>query len=157
MFTITYENGSYADFKALSRFHYCSKRPRVVANIIRAVGVGSTGRRELAGVVVISWPVPFCAERNRIFGIGSGGKGGNLRFVNKNIKVISRVIVHPRFRALGIGTELVRRAMRMIDTPYVEAMAHLGRAVPLFEKAGMTRAPSLGEDRPAYFWSRTQK
>jgi hypothetical protein len=62
-----------------------------------------------------------------------------MAFVNRNIRRISRVIIEPRFRSLGLAVRLVRETMPKMDVPIVEALAVMGRVNPFFEKAGMTR------------------
>lgn len=147
--------GGYDDYRRLARFHYRPGRPATLAKVFRAVVRFRTGREELAGVLVLSFPVPCCAERHCAFATGSGGLGANLLFANRELRTISRLIVHPRFRGLSIATQLVRRAIAECPTRYVEARSHLGLAVPLFERAGMTRVPPVAPGRPAYYWAET--
>jgi hypothetical protein len=61
-----------------------------------------------------------------------------LGLINKNIRCISRVIIEPRFRGLGLASRLVRETMPKMDVPIIEAMAVMGLVNPFFEKAGMT-------------------
>jgi GNAT superfamily N-acetyltransferase len=60
-----------------------------------------------------------------------------LGLINKNIRCISRVIIEPRYRGLGLASRLVRETMPEIDVPVIEAMAVMGAVNPFFEKAGM--------------------
>jgi len=62
-----------------------------------------------------------------------------LKLVGKNIRTISRVIIEPRFRSLGLAARLVRETMPIMEVPFIEALAVMGRVNPFFEKAGMTR------------------
>jgi GNAT superfamily N-acetyltransferase len=59
--------------------------------------------------------------------------------LNREFRTISRVIVHPQFRGLGLAVRLVRHALAESETIYVEALAAMGRVHPLFERAGMVR------------------
>lgn len=154
MIRIRIEQGEYADYKRLARFHYRTSRPGTVAGIYRAVVRLRCGREEVAGVVVVSYPVACCAERHRVFDVGRGGLRENLIFANEKLRSISRLVVHPSYRGLGLATRLVRHAMANTPTEFVEARSQLGRAMPVFEKAGMTRAEPVGEGRPAYYWGR---
>jgi hypothetical protein len=61
----------------------------------------------------------------------------SLTLVNKNIRRISRVIIEPRLRGLGLAARLVRETMPLVNVPIVEAMAVMGLANPFFERAGM--------------------
>lgn len=60
------------------------------------------------------------------------------RMLNDELRCISRVVVHPQFRGLGLAVKLVRRVLRDAPTPLVEALAAMGHVHPFFEKAGMT-------------------
>jgi len=61
-----------------------------------------------------------------------------LQLVNKNIRCISRVIIEPRFRGLGLAARLVRETMPQMNVPIIEALAVMSLVNPFFEKAGMT-------------------
>ncbi len=76
-----------------------------------------------------------------------------LAFVNQNIRTISRVIVHPQFRSLGLASRLVRCACTEATTRYVEAFAVMGRVHPFFEKGGMRRQGAIDGrvDGPVYY------
>jgi hypothetical protein len=63
--------------------------------------------------------------------------GTRLSLINKNIRLISRVIIEPRFRGLGLASRLVRETMPVMGVPIIEAMAVMGTVNPFFEKAGM--------------------
>ena len=60
-----------------------------------------------------------------------------MALINKNIRCISRVIIEPRFRGLGLASRLVRQTMPKMNVPIIEAMAVMGLVNPFFEKAGM--------------------
>jgi GNAT superfamily N-acetyltransferase len=110
---------------------------------------GWNGSR-LVGVGVVSFPVPSCGLRRRALGI-EGSRAEELRFVNEHMRTISRVIVHPQFRALGLSSWLVRCICEHCDTRYTEALAVMGRAHPFFEKAGMRRFDPVKEGGAVYF------
>ena len=86
-----------------------------------------------------------------VFNLAGKSYGEQLRFANANLRTISRVIVHPQFRALGLSTQLIRCLCAHCPTRYVEASAMMGRAHPLFERAGMTRVEPQGDDEPIYY------
>jgi GNAT superfamily N-acetyltransferase len=106
--------------------------------IARAGGSIDRARDRLVAVAVLSYPVPSSLGRRAALGI-TGSRADELRFANRQVRTISRVIVHPQFRSLGLATRLVRCICAQCDTRYVEAMAVMGRAHPLFERGGMRR------------------
>jgi ABC-type ATPase with predicted acetyltransferase domain len=147
--------GSARDYATLSAFHYRSCRPATFAGAwavrYASPGVPRDQARPVA-VAVLSWPVPSCFARERFLGrFGKFARSENLRFANRHVRTISRVIVHPQFRSLGLGVTLVRWICRHCNTRYVEALATMGRAHPLFERAGMTRVEPDRPDRPMYY------
>jgi len=60
------------------------------------------------------------------------------QLLNAEIRCISRVVIDPRWRGLGLAVRLVRHAQHTATTPITEARAAMGRVSPFFEIAGMT-------------------
>lgn len=146
------ERGTVGDYRELERFHYARGRPATWAGIWRVVfGVRSTGfslrsseqpegwTPNLAAVGVLSWPTLACAIRERHFGIQHWTRQDKIAFVNANLRTISRIIVHPQFRGIGLASRLVRHLCQACPTRYVEAMSKLACVHPLFERGGMRR------------------
>jgi GNAT superfamily N-acetyltransferase len=156
MLRLIWGRGNYADYQQLKRFHYLDRRPATVAGVVSARAVLNCGREELAGVLVLSYPVPFCRERAAAFGLEGMTLRERLAWANGHVRCISRVIVHPRFRGLSVATGLVREAIAQCGVEFVEAHARLARAMPFFERAGMTRVRRGDTDGPAYFWARAR-
>jgi GNAT superfamily N-acetyltransferase len=149
--------GTIRDYDALASFHYVAPRPATIAGIwVMRYRDGPPGksraRARPVAVGVLSYPVPSSAGREWYLRREDFTRTQNLRFANRHIRTISRVIVHPQFRSLGLSTLLVRTMCQKATTRYVEAFAHMGRAHPLFVRAGMTRIEFANEpDRPVYF------
>ena len=61
--------------------------------------------------------------------------------INQELRIISRVVVAPNWRGLGLASRLVAETMPQIGTPYIEALAAMGEMHPLFVRAGMTAYP----------------
>ena len=101
-------------------------------------------RETLVGVIVYSRSPLGLAARNRATGgryrVGRGAAAG--RLVNAELRIISRVVIAPNWRGLGLARRLVAETMGLVGTPYVEALAAMGRVHPFFEQAGMTAYPS---------------
>ncbi len=134
--------GTAADYQELSRFHYCGGRPGSwvgvwVVRYEERPASQETGR--VVAVGVLSNPPLNVHMRSRYFGWEGPGSHHRWRFINDNIRTISRVVVHPQFRCLGLSTLLVREMCRRCPTRYVESIAVMGRFHPFFERAGMRR------------------
>jgi len=149
---IAVEEGSMRDYALLARFHYRSGPPATVARVYRAVVPSAcvierfqhrfaSARRETVGVLVVSHPHLCCAMRNAALAGRYRGfdRRTAARLVNDEVRTISRVIVDPRCRGLGLAVRLVAHALEHADTVYTEAVAAMGRINPFFEKAGMMR------------------
>jgi len=126
--------GTLTDYKTLSQFHYRDTRPGPFERIFAAKLGGET-----AGVIVYSMPAPSVELRNVATGNYFLGldRRSLITLVNKTIRTISRVVVEPRFRGLGLAVRLVRETMPLMNVPMIEALAVMGHANPFFEKAGM--------------------
>lgn len=161
---VVIREGSIKDYERLAQYHYRGGRPGTVRRVWVAetgegpVGGGSenpglppwavAGARGLVGVVVVSMPVLRCRLRDEV----TGGRYARIRdvreraqVINAEVRCISRVVVDPRWRGLGIAVRLVKNALASAETVYTEAVAAMGAVHPFFEKAGMT-----GYQRPAH-------
>lgn len=75
----------------------------------------------------------------------------NPKRVNRDIICISRVVVLPKYRGVGLGQRLVRKFIEETEYPYVETLAEMAKTNPFFEKAGMTLADDVGGPRDKRF------
>jgi GNAT superfamily N-acetyltransferase len=161
---LSLQRGTVRDYIGLEQFHYLPKRPATWADIWRICymplpGGGRHGRvfpvfpvaPRVVAVGVLSYPVPSNKARERYLHRTGFTRRQNLTFANANLRTISRVVVHPQFRSLGLSTILVKCLCDHCDTRYVEAAAMMARAHPFFEKAGMTRIDPPDPSKPVYF------
>jgi len=97
------------------------------------------------GVIVYARPALSLAARDRATGgrYRSAGLGRTSMAVllNREVRVISRVVLAPNWRGLGLAVRLVAETLPLVGTPYVEALAAMGHVHPFFERAGMTAYP----------------
>ncbi|MEM8875874.1 MAG: hypothetical protein AAGD32_16625 [Planctomycetota bacterium] len=146
-----FADGCLADYKRLAVFHY--KGPTLgVSRVFRKVVYHDehTGPRT-AAIAVACMPTLRQRHREAFFGIGDLSVKQIGGFVNEHLLVISRVILHPQFRGMGLSTLLIRDLIRKCPKRYVEASAVMGRFIPMFERAGMVRLSPLEAPGPAYF------
>lgn len=151
---VVLRHGCAHDYERLKRFHYRGKRPATwagvwVAEYSYAASRDRTGGRVVA-VAVMSYPTIALHVRDEALGLRGMAERARIAFVNQNVRTISRVIVHPQFRSVGLAVALVRCLIEQCETRYVEALAMMGKAHPFFEKAGMRRIDA-GEGRPVYY------
>jgi hypothetical protein len=62
-----------------------------------------------------------------------------LKQLNTKLSTISRVVVHPKYRSIGLGTRLVKDTLTQAGTEYVEMTAVMAKHNPFAENAGMQR------------------
>ena len=123
------EEGSIKDWNGLASFHYRSHRvpaPRKIFCLKR-------GARELCGVIVYSYPASTSFGRRLMMPKMS------MKEMNLKLSSISRVVVHPIYRTVGLGSKLIRDTLSLAGTENVEMSAVMAKYNPFAEKAGMTR------------------
>ena len=136
---IKIEQGTIADYHLLAHLHYRGSKPATHTLVLKATRTVPILGEILAGVLVISMPTLNGSWRDRAWpGFFSvGNKATNAKQINANLRCISRVIVEPRSRGLGVASGLVRHYLRNPQTPATESIAAMGSVCPFFERAGM--------------------
>jgi ABC-type lipoprotein export system ATPase subunit/GNAT superfamily N-acetyltransferase len=125
---IQIEQGTTADYKTLADFHYRSHHISAVRKIFKAVR-----NDEICGAIVYSYPPMAVSGRRKVL------PKMTVQELNKKLSNIMRVVVHPKYRTIGLGQKLVRETLDKAGTPYVETTAVMAKYNPFFEKAGMTK------------------
>jgi GNAT superfamily N-acetyltransferase len=122
------EAGTTKDWRELAVFHYRSHRiaaPRKIFCLKRG--------NELCGVIVYCYPPSTSFGRRRVL------PHMPMRELNKKLSSISRVVVHPKYRTIGLGNKLIQETIHLAGTEYVEMSAVMAKYNPFAEKAGMKR------------------
>jgi len=125
---IQIKRGDRNDWLRLAGFHYRSHE----VGAVRAVFCLVRGS-ELCGVIVYCYPPLNCFGRRKVLPKMS------IRELNEKLSVIMRVVVHPKYRTIGLGAKLVRETLPLVETPFVEMVAVMARYNPFAEKAGMQK------------------
>src|SRR3990172_3288794 len=61
-----------------------------------------------------------------------------MKELNLNLSTISRVVIHPKYRSIGLGAKLIRETLPKVGT-CVEMIAVMAKYNPFAEKAGMEK------------------
>ena len=155
---LTLEPGSSADYRPLAGFHYRAGPPATWARVVAvrhsapwqlAADPAAPGRPVAVGV--LSWPTAVSRPRREVFGLDRADFGAQLRFANAHLRTVSRVVVHPQFRGLGLATRVIVALCDWCPTRFVEASAAMGAVHPMFDRAGLQRHRT-DSPGPAYFW-----
>ena len=132
------EEGTTEDWRKLAAFHYRSHKivgPRKIFCLKRG--------EELCGVIVYCYPPPTC------FGRKLALPKMTMKELNEKLSIISRVVVHPKYRTIGLGEKLVRETLPSAGTPYVEMPAVMAKYNPFAEKGGMRKIAEQPPPREA--------
>jgi ABC-type lipoprotein export system ATPase subunit/GNAT superfamily N-acetyltransferase len=130
--------GTTEDWKKLSGFHYRSHKiagPRKIFCLKRG--------DELCGVIVYCYPPPTCFGRRLVM------PKMTMKELNEKLSIISRVVVHPKYRTIGLGVRLVKETLAKAGTPYVEMPAVMAKYNPFGEKAGMRKITEQPQPKEA--------
>jgi ABC-type ATPase with predicted acetyltransferase domain len=123
-----FEEGNRDDWLKLSVFHYRGHHIAPARKIFRMVRDD-----ELCGVIVYSYPPPACFGRCRVLPRMA------IQEMNKQLSIINRVVVHPKYRTIGLGQKLIHETLPLAGTPYVEMIAVMAKYSPFAERAGMQK------------------
>jgi len=119
--------GSREDYRRLSHFHYRDSRVPVPHRFYAMERNG-----ELIGVIAYCYPPVNSAGRKKAVGYRP-----RLSELNRDWTIISRVVVHPKYRTIGLGVRLVKETLPLCGRRHVELMAVMAQYNPFAERAGM--------------------
>jgi ABC-type ATPase with predicted acetyltransferase domain len=122
------EEGTREDWKKLCIFHYRGHGVVVPRKIFRLIR-----KDELCGVIVYSYPPPACYGRRLVL------PRMTIQEINKQLSTINRIVIHPKYRTISLGAELIRKTLPKVGTNYVELIAVMAKYSPFAEKAGMKK------------------
>lgn len=145
------ERAPRAAYEQLARWHYRSAKLGPYSAIF---GARQPGAARWAAVIVYGMPAINSRLRTRAMAALADRNAyprdvdvaQRIRWLNANIRCISRVIVDPRYRGVGLAAKLVGQTLPLAGVPIVEAIAAMGQVNPFFEKAGMTPFEGLASD-----------
>ena len=123
------EEGDLEDYRQLVQFHYRQGGHPPLRKVFRM-----KRGEELVGVILYCYPPITLVGRKKVF-----RRKFTPQEVNKKFAIISRVVVHPKYRTIGLGVKLVKETMPRVGLPFIEAVAVMAQYNPFFEKAGMTK------------------
>ena len=141
-------NGSARDFAHFARWHYRSRR----IGPVRFVTLLWHGREPI-GICVFTSPPMSLAARNTYFGCSGRWTRTALQTLNRQLVMLSRVVLHPTYRGAGIAALFVRRSCELCPFRWIETLAEMGHVNPFFEKAGFVRvgaSTAAPQSRSAY-------
>jgi hypothetical protein len=128
------ERGSKRDYHSFAPMHY---RATDELGFVDKVFVMREGAGcQPVGIVVYSHAPLELSLRNRAT---DGRFSRNPKRLNRSLRILRRLVIHPDVRGCGLGHYLVSKTLPLVGTDYVECLAAMGEFNPVFEKAGMKR------------------
>jgi ABC-type ATPase with predicted acetyltransferase domain len=71
----------------------------------------------------------------------------SMQELNEKLSIINRVVIHPKYRTIGLGAKIIRETLALAGTPYVEMVAVMVKREPFAERAG----PQEVEEQPTMY------
>lgn len=137
---IEYSRGTTADWKMLKHLHYAAGNPATYHSVhcLRHPKLSTP-----AAVAVFSYPDLHSSPRNLATGddFVVHGSGSRARRLNRDILKLSRVVVAPELRSIGLARRLILASIPNLDVAFVEATASMARYTGFLEKSGFRHIP----------------
>jgi len=130
------EEGSIEDLRSLEFWHYKGEFKGWRSTIYHA-RIGD----KTIGVVVYVYPHIYLKARfntlPHLKEIHERSRRDYLDYINRCFRRLARIIVHPKYRGIGLAVRIVRKTMSLLNVPYVECVAVMPRYNPFLKHAGM--------------------
>ena len=130
----TIEPGTVRDYTRFSPMHYRHRDGLGFVDKVFLLKESPDG--EALGILVFAHAPMELALRNRST---NGRFVRNLRRLNRELRILRRLVMHPDVRGCGLGHWFVRETLPKVGVRFVECLAAMGAVNPVFEKAGLTR------------------
>jgi ABC-type lipoprotein export system ATPase subunit len=130
----TIERGSVRDYHLFSPMHYRHRDGLGFVDKVFLLKESPRGRP--LGILVFAHAPVELALRNRCT---EGRFACNIRRLNRELRILRRLVMHPDVRGCGLGHWFVANALPLVGVRFVECLAAMGSVNPVFERAGMRR------------------
>ena len=138
------ESSTGKEIAELLRFHYLSGEATCAAQVYKLTLNG-----ELAGAIVYNTVSSLdSAARAKFFPEYADTRNvEGARRLNEEVRRISRVIINPKYRGVGLAEKLVRETLILSGAKLVETVAAMAKHNPFFERAGMCKLAILNVNK----------
>lgn len=130
----TVEPGTVRDYRLFSPMHY--RHRDGLGFVDKVFLLRESPRGEPLGILVFAHAPMELARRNDST---AGRFRRNLRRLNRELRILRRLVMHPDVRGCGLGHGFVRQTLPAVGVRFIECLASMGAVNPVFEKAGLTR------------------
>lgn len=131
------EPGTIEDWYLLRNLHYKAHVLPVGPQFYKLTLYGET-----IGVLVMSSPKLLLRDRHKLFPkLGAGGNSRltnqmRAKWINKNMRIISRLVLDTRFRGIGLGYRFQNLVSRMQSVRFVEIQSSMSKYNMFATRAG---------------------
>lgn len=142
------ERGSIDDWNLLHDLHYKAEKLPMGPRFWRLRLAGQT-----IGVLVMGAPKGLLKERHLAFPHLKPGKDTKItntyryKWINSNIRVISRFVTDTMFRGIGAGYRMMNLVSRMEGYPIIEIQSSMSKFNLFGQKAGFTFVKPLNSNK----------
>lgn len=136
----SYHPGTAADWLALKRFHYAAGSPATVHSYHT---IRHPQLKHPAAVALLSYPDLNSSARNLALKdlFKDTAAPGVAQQLNRSILRLSRIVVAPELRQIGMANWLINEMINRVTVPYIECSTSMARYSPFLSKAGFLETP----------------
>ena len=128
------ERGSVRHYHQFSDMHY--RHRDGLGFVDKVFLLRESTRGEPLGIIVFAHAPLELSLRNRAT---NSRFVRNARRLNKELRILRRLVMHPDIRGCGLGHHFVEKTLPQVGVRFVECLAAMGSVNPVFERAGMSR------------------
>jgi GNAT superfamily N-acetyltransferase len=135
---VTFERGTWSDWKALRHLHYAAGDPTFVRQVY---ALRHAGLDHPAAVAVLTYPPAWDSARNIATHDRYTEANGKqpLKRLNQEVAALARIVVAPELRGLGLAQMLIHGIAADTDARYIECQASMARFHPFLANCGFSR------------------
>jgi ABC-type lipoprotein export system ATPase subunit len=126
------EQGSVRDYRFFGPMHY--RHRDGLGFVDKVFLLKESPKGSPLGILVFAHAPTELALRNRST---DGRFVRNLRRLNRELRILRRLVMHPDVRGCGLGHWFVANTLPKVGVRFIECLAAMGAVNPVFEKAGM--------------------
>ncbi|MBX3459855.1 MAG: hypothetical protein KF696_07805 [Planctomycetes bacterium] len=131
--------GRLADWRHFRHWHYLGAgNPGPVCAVYVAA---LRGRR--AGIAIYGYPHRLLSARRHALPVLLHPPQPDTAALNRDLRLLQRVVVDPRLRGVGIARRLLEHGCRALGVPYIECVARMGAFTGFLTAAGFARVCEL--------------
>jgi len=137
---LRYRSGTARDWARLKALHYAAGDPATVHSyhVLEWPGSG-----EPAAVAILSYPDLHSAARNLATddAYRISGDRRSAQRMNREVRKLSRIVVTPELRGVGVAGRLIEHVMAESDARYIECSTAMGPYTGFLQRLGFREIP----------------